>query len=374
MALVLVIGVMFILLTLGTGTLYCGLQSRLLAVRDSERIVAKAAADAGLRKAIAQMDSYESGPLPSATDEAVPGCTASYGYTVVRNPDSTCSVTSTGTSGTAIRTVGSRLRRSSSLWSSVAIRGNVSLAAASRIKPLTPGDSLWLRTSSTSSGGISLASSSVVEGDITVGPGGDPASVVSLGGQSQITGSSSAAEQVLDFPVVTPPSGLPDRGDVQITSPQIISSSGQYSSLLIEGAAQVGIEGDITIYVTGNTTIRNSSQLLVRDGSRLTLYLGGNLSLNRGTIKEVNLRPERVHIYGTPTCTQITCTSSPDIYAAIYAPAANCTLNSSSLLVGVFSGNSLALSGASTLCYTEAVTEGCLYGTYTWRIDLWWEN
>ncbi len=374
LALALVACIMFIFLALGSATLYCGFQNRVLALRDARGVMAKAAADAGLKKAAWQMNSHESGPLPSVSDEALPGCPASYSYSVAQNPDGAYIVTSTGTSETAVRTVVGRLRRSYTLWSGVVVLGDVSLNAGSRILPLTPGDSLRLQTNSTVSRSIALASSSIIDGDVTVGPSGDPARVISLGGQSEITGYSSAAPQAVNAPAVTPPAGLPQQGNVEITKSQVIASSRQYSSLTIDQATQVEIQGDITLYVAGAMTVRNAAKLMVRDGSRLTLYVGGDLSLDRATIKEVSLQPEKVQIYGTPTCTQITCTSSPDIYAAIYAPAATCTLNSASRLVGVFSGQSLVLSDASTLYYTQAVDVECLSGAYTWRLDRWWDQ
>ncbi len=374
LALALVACVMFIFLALGSATLYCGFQNRVLALRDAQGVMAKAAADSGLKKAAWQMNGYESGPLPSATEEALLGCPASYSYSVAQNPDGAYIVTSTGTSGTAVRTVMGRLRRSYTLWSGVVVLGNVSLNASSQMLPLTPGDSLRLRTNSTAPASVSLASSSVIDGDVAVGPGGDPDRVISLGGQSAITGYSSAAPQAVDAPAVAPPTSLPQQGSVEIKKSQVIATSRQYSSLTIDQATQVKIQGDVTIYVAGNMTLRNAAKLLVQDGSRLTLYLGGDLSIDRATIMEVNLRPEKVQIYGTPTCTQITCTSSPDIYAVIYAPAATCTLNSASRLVGVFSGQSLVLSDASTLYYPQAMDAECLFGAYTWRLERWWDQ
>jgi hypothetical protein len=374
MALALVIGVMFIFLALGTGTLFCGFQNRVRAVRDGEQVLAKAAADAGLRRAISRMHDYESGSLPSATDEALPGAAASYSFTVQEDAGGGYAIRSTGTSATATRTVQCRVRRVSQLWSGAAVSGSVAMTASSQILPLTPDDSLVVRTASVAPRMVSLKSGSTVDGDIIVGTGGDPDSVVSAGGQSAITGTQTTAPVELEFPPVTPPTGLTDYGAVNITSSQVISSNGQYASLLIDGGISVEIDGDITLYIVGSTTLRNAAEILVRDGSRLTLYLGGSLTLKNAAIKEACLRPERVHIYGTPTCTEITCTSSSDIYAAIYAPAADCTLNSSSQLVGSFAGKSLTLGDASTLYYTESVGDGCPYGPYTYRISRWWED
>ncbi|OHB66203.1 MAG: hypothetical protein A2Y76_10295 [Planctomycetes bacterium RBG_13_60_9] len=372
-ALVLVVGLMLIFLALGTGTLYCGFQNRLLALHDTQQVVARAAADAGLKKAVWEMASYESGDLPSATDEILPGCTASYSYEITDNLDGTFSVTSTGALGAAARTIGCRLVSSSVLWSGVTLGTNVSLESNSRIKA-SSGGSRRLRINSIAPDKVYLKSNSVIEGDVMVGPGGDPDTVIALQSGGQVTGERLVAESTLDFPPVIAPSGLPNCGSVQINNPQVISSSGMYSSLTIQGP-QVEIAGDIVLYVVGDLTIRSSAQLLVRDGARLTLYVGGTLSLeSSSTMKEVNLRPEKLTIYGTQTCTRIDIKSSSTACAAIYAPAAECSLNSSSVLAGVFSGKSLDLKSSSELHYDAAVDGHCLYGTNTYRIDRWWEN
>jgi Tfp pilus assembly protein PilX len=372
-ALVLVIGIMFLLMALGTGTLYWGLQNRLLAIHDGETILAKAAADAGLRKAVAAMSGYESGDLPAATGEALPGSPASYSYIVTRDLDGGYSASATGTCGTAVRTVACKLS-SSTLWSSVMLGVSASLDAHSRIRPLVSGGPLRLRTNSTAAGQVQLISNSVIEGDVMIGPGGDPGEVIALKSGGEITGDRLVAGEVVDFPPVVPPSVLPDRGSVQITSPQVISTDGQYSSLTIKGP-QVEIQGDVTLYVTGEVTIRSSALLLVRDGSRLTLYVGGTFTLeDHSTMKEVNLHPERLQIYGTPTCTAIDIKNSSTACAAIYGPAAQCSVDSSSDLVGVFSGRSLALKSSSSLAYDPAVEQYCLYRTSIYRIGRWWEN
>lgn len=78
--------------------------------------------------------------------------------------------------------------------------------------------------------------------------------------------------------------------------------------------------------------------------------------------------------YGTPACTAIDIKNSSAAYAAIYGPAAQCSVDSSSLLVGAFSGRSLALQSSSSLYYDPAVEQYCLYRTNIYQIGRWWEN
>ncbi len=378
MALALVVSVMFIFLTLGTGTLFWGFQTRLRAVRDAEQIEAKTAADAGLSKGVILMRNYESGELPSATNETVSGATTTYSYSVEPNLDGTFTITSAGTSASATRTVHGRVRRESSFWSGATVMGSVTMTASSQIMPLTADDSLRVCTNSTAPGSISLKSSSIADGDVTVGMGGDPSTVISVDGQSEITGGQAPAHEPLVFPdVIVPPAvlALPSEGDKTFNGAKTLSSNHRYASLTVDGGGtKVKIDGNITLYVTGAMAVKNSAQILVQDGSSLILYLGGNLDFDRGGLKEVNLRSEKVLIYGLPTCTKISFANSLDIYAAIYAPAADVTLNSSSQLVGAIASKSLTLSNSSTLCYTETVSEVCPYGPHAYWLDRWWED
>ena len=369
-ALVLVVGIMFVLLALGTGTLYCGFQNRVLALHDCEQTLAQAAADAGLKKAVSQMDDYASGPLPAATNDALPGCTAEYSYAITQNPDGFYYATATGTSGTAVRTVEARLKGSSVLWSSVSLGADLSLSSNARIVPVA-GQSLKVRTNTVAADGVNLTSNATIQGDVMIGPGGDPATVIS--DPSRVTGAKSTAPEALSLPAVTPPAGLPNRGSVTISGNQTITSDGMYSSLTIKNAT-VQIQGDVTIYVTGDMTLQSSPQLVVPAGSHLTLYLGGTFSQKGGAIKEANLQPEQLQIYGTASCTSIDLDSNATAYAAIYAPAAKCSVNSSSTLVGVFSGRSLEIKSSSELRYDPGVGEHCRYGPTTYSIDRWWED
>ena len=77
-----------ILLTMGTGLLALGLNSRIFSIRAAAAIKARTAADAGLTKAIFEMNEklkvkpWSDGALLHATNETLPGCDAVFSYTV----------------------------------------------------------------------------------------------------------------------------------------------------------------------------------------------------------------------------------------------------------------------------------------------------
>ena len=79
------------LLILAVGTIRVGLESRVLAIRTTSAIAARAAAEAGLTKAIYQMNqqfqarTLSANQLPSARDELLMGTRAAVAYDVTSN-------------------------------------------------------------------------------------------------------------------------------------------------------------------------------------------------------------------------------------------------------------------------------------------------
>ena len=110
-ALPLVMLVVAILLAVGTGLLSLGLNSRVFAVRMASQIAARSAADAGLTKAIYEMNEklevkpWDANSLPLAADQALPNCSALVNYTVTGDIITGYTIQSTGEYNRAEKTV-----------------------------------------------------------------------------------------------------------------------------------------------------------------------------------------------------------------------------------------------------------------------------
>ena len=114
-AMALVLFAMVILLVLGNGLLSLGLHGKMQAIRACSQIRARSAADAGLVKALFEMNQKLSTPwdgntLPQATYELLSNCDATLGYTVTGDLESGYIIESTGNSGRAERKVISTLK------------------------------------------------------------------------------------------------------------------------------------------------------------------------------------------------------------------------------------------------------------------------
>jgi len=87
-ALPLAVVAVLILLAMGTGLLSLGLQSRIISIRTTSDIAARSAADAGLIKALFEMNEklkvepWNGSSLPLGTNISLPNCDAVFSYTV----------------------------------------------------------------------------------------------------------------------------------------------------------------------------------------------------------------------------------------------------------------------------------------------------
>jgi len=256
------------------------------------------------------------------------------------------------------------------------LKGSALVDSGCMLKPRTQGQSLKLRTNSIDDSDILVKSGSSIDGDVQVGPEGDPDEVIYLESGSSITGETSAAGEQLTFPSVSPPTGLANQGSLTVNGNTMnIFQSGVYDKIELKSGGKLKINGDLIVYVTDDMMITSGSSLIVKDDCSLTLYIGGKLGIESNSIaKEVNLRPQKLQIYGTPGSSEIGIKSNSIAYAAVYASNAMGIIDSGCQLTGVFSGGSLVVKSNSALNYEEAVKRYCLYGGGDIEIERWWED
>jgi len=352
-AIVLVMFAIVILFVIGGGLLSLGLQGRILAAKESSEIAARTAADAGLEKAVFEMNEklkvkpWSDSVLPSATYEAIPNCNATFSYTVTVDTGggytiSNYLVTATGNYGTVQKQVSCTL---TGQWKpfSFALFGdqNISLSNSSTVDQYnTTGGTpeLQVGTNSVASGAISLSNSSIINGAAVVGVNGNPATVVSLVNSSKVTGNKSAQTASNTLASVTVPSSLtslPSSGALSLinSATKTLNSSAQYSSINISNSSILTINGPVSLYVTGNISISNSSQITVvktNPNASLTIYIGGNLSAgNSSNINNQTQDASKAQILGLDTCTSIGLGNSSNFYGCVYTPKAQVTLGNS---------------------------------------------
>jgi hypothetical protein len=332
---------------LGVAVLAMGMQQRIFAVRTGEEIAARCAADAGLTKAIYQMNQkltmdeaalgmWNPDPaiLPSATDQVLPNCDATYSYKILpESGDFTIEVI--GKSGQTEKMVCANIDFHGPFEWAVCAQDSLNLYSNTVITGYNynPGEILKVGTSSTKSDAVELKNGTVINGDMVVGVDGNPDTVIKNLGAT-ITGKTYAIMDEPVFPPVTVPdqiSTLPYQTDVKEST--TITTSGKYRKIELKNGEIVMIDGPVTLYVTDRITLDNGAQLQINGANpdaSLTLYLGCDFEgKNGGSINNIAGEPEKLKIYGLPDCHSMKFKNSTELYGALYAPEAEVTFDNS---------------------------------------------
>lgn len=372
----LVLMIIVILLMTGNGLLSLGMHSRMLAARTTAQIKARSAADAGLTKAMFQMnqqlktEALDEAYLPKVTAENVLSSNTSFDYEVTKNLDGTYQVTVIGHCGQTQKNVTGILVLDvdeSSFPAGILVNNQVYLDNTAFVDAYNSDDGVYGLPNAHKKTSIATNSS-------------DPTDVfikhaATFYGRVELDANAEMEE-------VSAPSGaefLVTKGD--ITSSTTISSSGTYTNILVGNKDKITIDGNITLYVTDNIEILNLSEIIILPDSSLTLYVGGNLTIrNSSVVNEASQKSSQCIIYGTGEDATFTFDNQATLYSSIYAPKASVDLNNQSILYGAIVADNTSIANSSQLHYDAALMENDV-GDYdiggfgdAFVIQFWQEN
>ncbi len=353
-----------ILLAMGTGLLSLGLHSRIISIRTASDIAARSAADAGLIKALFDMnEKLKVGPwndssLPLGTNISLPNCDAVFSYTVTGDLSSGYTVESTGTFNQTQKTVGCTLQLQGPFEAAIFTENGMQLNNSAVVDwyNYTEDDKIMqIGTNNTASGSVVLRNSATVYGDVVVGMDGDPSVVINDYGAT-VTGDTRAlTERYVIQPVTVPEwlESLPSSGAIpNDTNDTTITTSARYSSIDLGNSETVTISGDITLYITGDIILGNSAELGIENDASLVLYLGGDFEgRNSSVINNKTQDAHRLKIYGLDSCENMRFKNSSDFYGAIYAPNADVVMDNSANIYGSVVSKSFEQRNSGTFNY-----------------------
>jgi hypothetical protein len=367
-----------ILLAMGTGLLSMGLNSRTFSIRSTSDITARCAADAGLTMALFGMNKkiqaglWDGSTLPQAIDEKLPYCDATYSYKVTDDLVNGYSVLSIGKSAQAQRTVSATLELRGLFEYAILTKETLILKPDTLVDgynsqdPLDTDVDVDVSTQSTADASVILNTGVTVNGDISVGVGGDPDTAIKDMGATTGDQLSGTIEEAL--PLISPPA-LPYMGvDITATGETVSISpanNGQYGNIFVTKGGTVGTleitGGDVILYLTGDIDLGESCELVVKDGSSLTIYIDGDIHCRANSAVNSEYPPEdpsKFQIYGTNEVQQ-----SFDIKAksnwsgVIYAPNADVILYANGDFYGSTVSNTFELKAGGNYYYDEALRE-----------------
>jgi hypothetical protein len=384
-----------LLLMMGVGLLGLGMNNRMYSTRNAQEIQARCAADSGLTKAIFELNkslktnpadvaaamgktnSPSSPALQATTSEVLPYCEASFSYKTTAASVfailgvQSLTIESIGQCGSATAKVYALAGLKGLFDSAILVRDRISLMPNTLVKgynSANPADKdfkLQIGTTSTLADRIPLGPGTVVDGDVFVGVGGNPQTVIGAGGT--ITGSKYALDTAPDFPTIAAPS-LPAMGTALSAAGTTLTlgpaGSGTYTGIsLSPSGGQPGVlqirGGHVVLYITGNIDLGNSCEVVVQPGSSLTLYVDGNVSADNsvgfnnqaGNVRDFQL-------YATGTGEQVfNLKAKSSIFGTVYAPNVDITLYPSAEMRGAIIGQSVTFKSGSVLYYDEALRD-----------------
>jgi len=361
--LAMVLFVVLLLLIIGVGVLSVGAQRRLSGVRTCSEISARAAADAGLTQGLFAMNqmletkTWNDNSLPYATGASVPFSDATFSYYVTKTSvadsnDDTYTIESIGSSSHASKKVKSTLEMKGLFEYAIYVAENLTLKSGTSITAYNQDADdppLQIGTNSTESGAVTCKTGVTIDGDIVIGPGGDPDVVINNTTEASITGQAYPSLIKNKTPNINVPQALVDMASSgAITGTTTLSSAAKYDSINLLGAStdpnkidKVTVDSNIKIYVTGDLRLGNGDEVEILPDASLTVFLGGNLYVdNSGAINNLTQDPKKLKIYGLDTCTNIDFKNSGTFYGAIYAPEADIHLYNGFNVYGAVVGKS----------------------------------
>lgn len=364
-----------ILLIIGTGVLAVGLQSRGFAVRTSSEMVARCAADAGVTKALFEMNEklkvipWDGSLLPEVTGETLPNSDAIYSYAVEGDITNGYNVKSKGQYGLRGKTINCSLSLVGLFESAIFTKQTLVLKAGTLVDGYNSGDpwdtniDVHVGTKSILPDSVVLNSGVVVKGNIAVGVGGNVGIVIKDLGAS--TYRKYSMLQDVEMPVITAPelvdtgSGINVHGTTIKVGP---TDNGQYDEIELKKASDPGIlevnGGDVVLYVTGDISLGQDCQIVIKDGSTLVLYLDGDMDAgNNAGINNQSI-PSSFKLFGTSTEEQsLTLKAKSESLGAIYAPNATVTIMADGDIYGAITAKSVELKSGGNFYYDKALRE-----------------
>ncbi|MHC4456775.1 MAG: DUF7305 domain-containing protein [Planctomycetota bacterium] len=366
-ALTLVLLVLVIFLTVGAGFLSLGEHSRMLAIENISEISARAAADAGLVKALFEMnEKLKVGPwvdsgLPHAINEGLAGSDATLSYTVTGDFDSGYTIESIGGAGPVQRQVRATLRMQSIFDYGILTQGTLNLFKDNIVDgynsddPNDTDNDLMIGTTSTDHWALNIYGATI-DGDVK-----QPVD--------------------FDFPDITAPD-LPYYGtliEAQDATVVVFGpvDNGVYSGIELKTGAILQIDGaDVVLHITGDIWLGQGCEIVIKPGSSLTIYLDGNLiAQNSNGINNETMIPSKFVLYGTGEEQKFDLKAKSDFYGAVYAPNADTTVFSEGDVYGSVICSSFQMKQNCVFYYDEALRDAGLTtigGIFV--VDRWFEE
>jgi hypothetical protein len=367
-ALLMVIVVCLICAIVGVGLLSLSFNARMIGIRSGADISARCAADAAIAHAVFQMNEklkvkpWDDSSLPSISNMILPNCDATCNYTV-SNIGGNYVINATGRANHGIRNIKGTLRIKSVFDYALFAKDSLELKNSATVDWYNNQPDDWplqIGTNSITAGAITFMSSTTINGDVLVGVGGNPSTVIDAKSGVTITGSAYAIFSNVVLPSIAVPAWLDAMTDSgNIKNDTTLSSSGKYTSIDLGNSEVLDINEPVFLYITTSITLGNNAKIVIGDpnldpdnDASLTIYLAGDFEGKNGSsISNLTADAKRFTLYGLDACASIVMKNGSNFYGAIYAPNTSIDMDNSASTYGSVIGESFILKNSGTFYY-----------------------
>jgi type II secretory pathway pseudopilin PulG len=206
----------------------------------------------------------------------------------------------------------------------------------SRVGPYNPSSARSngdIGTNSTVDASVGIIGNTQVKGDAYVGPGGDPAKVITVSPNALLTGNQLVAVSPRNYQPVT--SNMPSSGNLSIQGgqeKQLAGGTYRFDSISIGGSGRLTLLGPVTIFVDG------------------TCRLGGN------GVGTADNNPTNFYLFSTGA-SDVSVTGGAELYAAIFAPRSRVSNSGNATIYGAVVGRDYDQTGNGSLHFDEALRD-----------------
>ena len=408
---------------LGLGMLQLGFGSRLMATRTMAGVSARAAADAGITRALYEMNAMFNpdlgwqSPLPlDVVDQSLVNSNATFSYKILpRSLDPYIyvhPVTGESLSYRVIESVGELGSQQKTVYAVLGMRNmfdyglivtdsikllnnnlvdgyDTNLGPYTVLPPYTNSHKyIRIGTTSIADKSIWLGQDTVITGDILAGIGGNVYDVITNPSGNAITGPWYNLPEPWYFePItITVPEGPPSP-PLNFVGPSItLGTPGnityyRYNNIDVPNARSLIFAGHVELHITGDLLLKNSAALIVGDllvdpAASVIIYLDGNLDVAAsGAINNLSRIPRNFRLFGTGQPYQNwNIKNSGDYYGVYYGPNANIHTFAAAQFYGSVSGHEFVMNSSGAALHYDHALSGLIGYDTGFGIDRLWEK
>jgi len=385
-----VVSIIAIVTLMALSLLSMGLNSRTMAIRTTEKIKARCAADAGLTKALFEMNEklkvkpWDDSTLPYAVDESLPNFDAVFSYKTASiasykfSGGTSFKIAGSGSNNYIIESIGKAGPAVKRVYVNIGLQGLFEHAILTKESTVLKSDTLVdgynskdptetdvelkIGTLSTSLDQIILNSGVKVDGDVVVGVDGDVNTVVKDLGAA--TGSRYSMTEEPSMPDVSTPV-LPEMGmDITVAGGTLSigpADSGKYTGIDVMKKGILEISGgEVALHITGDIELDQDCELIVKKGTSVKIYMEGNVVCrNNSSISNEGFPdPELLQLFAVGAG-EVTfdLKAKSDWCGVVYAPHAQIVLNAKGNCYGAVIGKAFEYKSGGNFYYDVALRD-----------------